>query len=54
MRRADHWFRGALPGVCVCVCVYLFVCLFVIQKPKQRGVLGRNWVVATQKKKDKK
>ena len=26
MRRADHSYRGVLPGVCVCVCVRASVC----------------------------
>ena len=26
LRRADHSFRGVLPGVCVCVCVCVSKC----------------------------
>ena len=27
MRRADHSFRGVLPGVCVCVCLCVCACV---------------------------
>jgi hypothetical protein len=25
--RADHWYRGVLPGVCVCLCACVRACV---------------------------
>jgi hypothetical protein len=36
---ADHWCRGVLPDVCVCV----------YNRPQQRGILRLSWASEPQK-----
>jgi len=47
LRRADHLYRGVLPGVCVCVC--LIVCDLEISRI--RCTQGLNWAVGRHKNK---
>jgi hypothetical protein len=47
--RADHSVREVLPGVCVCICVYLCVIIYDKETSK-RGGLGLIWAIVPPEK----